>query len=643
MRVYEYAKKMGVSSKELITLLKRGGSLSLNHLSLLSQKELVLLNSTYTNPEKQSSGEETPLAEIKNVEVRVGITVGAFAEKLGCPVGDVLLSLLKKGVVCNCNFVLSKDLVEWVAHKFGATVSFLDEKSKGILDKAAGLEAGGGKPRSPIVVVMGHVDHGKTTFLDRVRKANVAAGETGGITQGISASEVETSHGKIVFLDTPGHEAFSAIRKRGAFVTDLFVLIIAVDDGVMPQTIEAIEHIKQVKAPVVVAINKVDKDDDLAAIEKIKRQLAQHDLLPEDWGGDIVCVPISAKTGKGVDTLLEMIVLQAQMMELIADSASQAKGFVLESRQQRGVGLVATAICLQGTVRVGDYFVCGRGGGRVRILLDCQGKKVAAAGPSVPIQIIGFDSSFVEVGEWIEVVSIEKYRTAKGNRESVSVDADRPVFSLIGSPEDKVVVPVIVKADTNGSVDAVESFINNLNGRELKKGDSGISLKIVSSGVGNIFEGDVDLAMQAGSGALVIGFRSSVERNALLLAKRSSVEVEVFDLIYDVGDFLEESIVRAKKKNVRMKKVGEALVKKVFNMKKKGVVAGCEVVIGSFLSDATVVCIRNDKKVGGGKISSLQEERNIVKEVAAGKECGFVVEGFRDWRVGDLVYCMSEG
>jgi len=582
-------------------------------------------------------GAPEPITEIS---VREDMSLHSAAQAMGKPEGELILSLLRRGIVCSRNHMLSPDVVSDLAHHFGIKVVRPQRDEALVSDRLAVEEATakGRDVRWPIVVVMGHVDHGKTTLLDYIRKMDTAAKEKGGITQHLSAYEVDSVHGKIIFLDTPGHEAFSCMRKRGASVTDLVVLVIAADDGVMPQTVEVIKHAKATGVPMIVAINKIDKVDPTAAGERIKRQLAQHDLLAEDWGGDLICVPISAQTGQGVEELLEMITLQSQMMELKADPKAGARGFVLESKQEKGFGPVATVICLNGTIRVGDFFVCGSSVGKVRLLIDSHGQRVSYAGPSIPVQVVGFDS-FVSLGDWLTVVSSDEYLREKSARKKVSVAGvpSECMTSLHSGERPIEKIPLLIKTDTHGSREAIIGEIEKLN---KSQPDIPAIFQVIYSGIGGIVERDVDLAAQAG--ALLVGLHVKTEKNALLLAREQAVEIRGFDIIYKMSESLAEVLLGYEEEVTVLKKKGEAVVRKVFDLKKKGVIAGCYVLDGVFANGDIAVCLRGGKEIGRGKIVSLQRERKTVKEVHAGFECGFVTDKFHEWRVDDAVQCFAQ-
>ena len=534
----------------------------------------------------------------------------------------------------NRNNILSVDTIVDLGKLFDIAVHSPEEEGRDERRKEITTAVGKTKERWPIVVVMGHVDHGKTTLLDYLRKMNTAAKEKGGITQHLSAYEVPSSHGNITFLDTPGHEAFSYMRKRGARITDIAVLVVAIDDGVKPQTIEALKHAKQAEVPIIVAINKIDKISSPAALETIKRQLAEHDLLPEDWGGETICVPISAKTGQGVEELLEMIVLQSHMMEIKARVDVPAKAFVLETQLERGFGPVATVIPLEGTLKQGDFFICGAARGKVRLLIDSAGKRIKQSGPSVPVQVVGFDS-FTHLGDWLEVVGAKEYAKAKGAVPSRARAEGVPAFAP--SLEKQKVIKLIVKTDTYGSLQAVQDSIKKLSKHYH---DVPAALQIIRSGVGDISESDVSFAI--GVEALVIGLHVKTEKNAIALAKEKAIKIDTYQIIYRMIETLEELLEKSRIVEKKWKKIGEAVVRKVFDIKGQGVIAGCYINQGIFSRHCKVVCVRNGEKVGEGFIASLQRERKVVKEVHSGHECGFITKEFQGWQVEDVVEAYIE-
>jgi translation initiation factor IF-2 len=686
MRVYEFAKQEKLSSKELLAILNELGFNLASHMSVLPDEAVEALTKKFSKaapkksaPQKTTAPKKAPapnkavppkpvekkpvvkkeakkpvikkaptvpkkvfpkrqrpsvpeIVEVSEITVVDDTPLFQVARMMGKTEGEVILELLKKGLACNRNHLLPVSLISDLAHHFGIKIITPEREDTLVAGRLAVEEAtaaGKGDTRWPIVVVMGHVDHGKTSLLDYVRKMNTAARERGGITQHLSAYEVDSVHGKIVFLDTPGHEAFSYMRKRGASVTDIVVLVVAADDGVMPQTVEVISHAKAADVPIVVAINKIDKVDAASAVERVKRQLAQHDLLPEDWGGSVICVPISAKTGEGVEELLEMITLQAQMMELKADRDAPARGFILESHQEKGLGPVATVICLSGTIKIGDFFVCGSSVGRVRLLIDCFGKRIQCAGPSIPVQVVGFDN-FVSLGDWLTIVSREEYLREKSSRKKESTERTM-------RERDEHAIPLLIKVDTHGSREAVLGAIKKINKSHPEIPNN---FSIIHAGIGDISERDIELAAHVG--AYVIGLHVKVEKNAISVAREQKIAIKEFGIIYRMVEYLEELLKEHEEEIVVLKKVGEAIVKKVFDLKKKGVIAGCGVTDGVISRHNVVACIRDGEKIGESKIASLQRERKSVKEVHSGFECGFITENFHDWQVGDIVHAFVE-
>jgi translation initiation factor IF-2 len=566
------------------------------------------------------------------------------ADLMGKNSGDLILALLKKGMVCNRNNILTPDVIKNLADSFGIkntiiTQSAVEKQQASVLDKDL-KESKNVVSRWPIVVVMGHVDHGKTTLLDYVRKMNVAASEKGGITQHLGAYEVDSSHGKIVFLDTPGHEAFSYIRERGARVTDIVVLVIAADDGIKPQTIEAINHAKAADVPIIVAINKIDKIQSASAIETIKRQLAQYELMPEDWGGKTIIVPISAKTGKGVDELLELIVLQSQMMDLKVDPSRPAKAFVLESKVEKGYGPVATVIAVEGTLRQGDYFTCGNSAGRIRLLINSFSTKMQSSGPSVPVQIVGFDS-FASIGDWLTVVPQDVYLKAKNTKpveQSTALEVASPISLQPIAKGDKLQsINLIIKTDTRGSKEALMGCIDRL--AKLSK-EVKCPLYVISTGVGDISENDIEFAESTKS--IIVGLHVKTEKNALILARQKNVTIIIHHIIYHLVEDLEKLLQSKRIAEIVWAKVGEAVVKKVFDIKGVGVIAGCYMRDGVLSRDCKVTCVRDGKVVGEGKVTSLQRDKKTVKEIHAGYECGFMTDSFSDWQEGDTVLCYNQ-
>lgn len=562
----------------------------------------------------------------KSVEIILApMTVADLAEKLSVSTNVLILALLRKGVVATRNQVISEDVIASILPTYGATAVESSAKKDNVQNIKTAVAHGVAKSaRLPIVVVMGHVDHGKTTLLDFIRKTRVASREKGGITQHLGAYRVKTEHGDVVFLDTPGHEAFSMIRIRGITVADIAILIVAADDGIMPQTIEALERARAAGIPVIVALNKVDKASE-KQIERVKAQLSQHDLAPEDWGGTTPCVEISALTGKGVSDLLDIVALQSQSMELETGLDVPATGYILESHLEKGRGAVATVICHHGILRVGDYFICGSVHGKVSSLKDSSGAFVQSIEPSLPAQVAGF-SSLPHVGDILQVGS------SKDIKRGVIASPEKAVKAVQVMEEGSL--GLIVKTDNKSSQEALVNAIHKLSEKSYR------GLYLVSVGVGSITESDVALAGDTKS--FIYGLHTKFEPNASVLAQRLGVEVRIFDIIYKLLEDLEELGQKGRPVKMRRKKIGEATVLKVFDIKKLGIVAGAQIVDGSFSREGTVIIYRGKQKVGAGKITSLQREKNAAKEVRKGFECAFMVDKFDTWEVGDRVECFID-
>ncbi len=621
-KLYEVAKRLNVPDRELIDLLRKHGRALSSNAKL--SPELERLAERLVNKNKQKAEPEKRVLKGGTIH-KEPMTVAAVAKIAGVPVSDVIITLLKKGIAATINQLLPEETVVDLAGMYELTIV---EKPKAATEEIEALseeQAGEWKERLPVVVVIGHVDHGKTTLLDFIRKTRVASREKGGITQHLGAYEVPTKHGGIVFLDTPGHEAFSLIRVRGIKVADIAILIIAADDGIKPQTIEAISAAKDAEIPLVVAINKVDKVPP-AQVEAVKNQLAQYELLPEDWGGQTVVMPISAKEGTGVDELLEVLVLQAQLMDLKANTTVPARGYVLESHLEKGRGPVATVICQHGTLRVGDYFAAGEATGRVSSLVDSNGKRVKEVGPSVPVQVAGL-SQLAHSGDIFEVHPQKVIR--KGAPTAQRADLLKRKAAQKGEAD----IDIIVKADNASSREAVVNALSRIKAKHA-------SVSVIQSGIGDITESDVIFAED--TGALVYGFHVKVQPNATELLHKKDIKVKTYDIIYKLIEDVEALIEARKPIEMITKKVGEATVLKVFDIKNLGVIAGSVVNEGRFVKDGKVKVYRRKELVGEGAIKSLQRERRVVKEVHTGFECGFLVDGFDEWQVDDRVECYQE-
>jgi translation initiation factor IF-2 len=570
---------------------------------------------------------------VREVAVPETITVGELAHKMSVKAAEVIKTLMKLGSMATINQVLDQEtamiVVEEMGHK-GKPAK--PEDPEAYLSDVGQETAADAVTRPPVVTVMGHVDHGKTSLLDYIRRAKVAAGEAGGITQHIGAYHVETPRGVVTFLDTPGHEAFTAMRARGAKVTDLVILVVAADDGVMPQTIEAINHSKAGGVPLVVAINKIDKPD--ANPEKVKQELLSHGVVPEEYGGDAPFVPVSAKTGQGIDDLLERVLLQADVLELKAPVDAPAKGVVIEARLDRGRGPVATLLVQSGTLKRGDIVLAGAVFGRVRAMLDENGKPVQTAGPSIPVEIQGL-SEVPQAGEEMVVMADErkareialfrqgKFRDVKlAKRQAAKLEN---VFEQMGENEKKTLA-IVLKADVQGSQEALAHALMRLSTDEVK-------VNVVHAGVGGITESDVNLAMA--SSAVIIGFNTRADATARKLIESAGVDVRYYNIIYEAVEEIKAALSGMLAPERKEQVIGLVDVRQVFRISKVGAVAGCYVLEGNVKRGAQVRVLRDNVVIHTGDLDSLKRFKDDVREVKAGFECGISLKNFNDLKEGD--------
>jgi len=575
------------------------------------------------------------------IRVSEFISVAELAGHLEVKPQEVIAVCMQLGIMANINRRLDKDSIQAVADEFGFEVEFVSELGEEAeeveVESAEGLTT-----RPPVVTIMGHVDHGKTSLLDYIRKTNVIAGEAGGITQHIGAYEVELpSHDRITFLDTPGHEAFTAMRARGAQVTDIVVLVVAADDRVMPQTVEAIDHARAANVPMIVAINKIDLPD--ANVEMVRQDLSKHNLLVEEWGGKTIAVPISAKKGTNVEKLLEMILLQSELLELKADASKHARGVVIESRVEQGRGIIASVLVQKGTLRVGDAYVAGSTSGKVRAMLNERGSRVETAGPSTPVEVLGW-SSPPQAGDTFVVMEDEREaRELASKRGQLQREQEHRLFKHVtltdlysqikaGKVSDLLVV---LKGDVDGSVEALEDSLTKLSTDEVK-------LRVIHRGVGQITESDVLLA--AASNAVIIGFHQKPDQRAAELASKEKVDVRLYDIIYEAVADVKDAMSGLLAPEIRETATGSAEVRQVFRTTKSGVIAGCMVLSGNIQRSARARLVREGTVVWDGKIASLRRFRDDVREVASGYECGIGLEGRDDIREKDLIesYVLEE-
>jgi len=579
--------------------------------------------------------EQTILPVIdREITISEGITVKELSEKLGVKANMVIKKLVEKKVFATINQALDSKLAEEVAREFGASINKISFEEESVQDVTqAEIETDRVK-RPPVVTIMGHVDHGKTSLLDAIRLTNVAEREAGGITQHIGAYYVEKDTRKIVFIDTPGHEAFTRMRARGAKVTDIVVLVVAADDGVMPQTIEAIDHAKAAGVPIIVAINKIDKPE--AQPERIKQQLADRGLLAEDWGGETVMVPVSAKAKTNLDLLLEMILLVTDMLDLKANPDRPAVGSVLEANLDRGRGPVATVLVRNGTLRTGDYFICGSVFSKVRALYDDRGNSVKDAGPSMPVEVLGLDS-LPEVGDTFQVVTdtakakqIVLYRESKA-REAAMAKTSRMTLEKLHEHlrEGEVKeLNIILKTDVGGSAEVLSDTLQKLSTDKVR-------IRVLRSAVGAINESDVLLAST--SDAIVIGFNVRPERNATALAEDEKVDIRLHTIIYDLVDEIKRAMVGMLEPVFKEVYRGRAEVREVFRISKVGTVAGCMVLDGVITRDSQIRLLRDNIVVHTGRIETLKRFKNDVSEVKNGFECGIAIANYNDLKPGDII------
>jgi len=567
----------------------------------------------------------------KSVDIMEVISVSELARKMNLKASDLIQKLMSMGMMVTINQQIDAETATILASEFGCEVHIVSlyEETVIEMEKDEGAEL---LPRPPIVAVMGHVDHGKTKLLDAIRSADVASGEFGGITQHIGAYKVDTPKGSIIFLDTPGHEAFTRMRARGAQVTDIVILVVAADDGVMPQTLEALNHAKEAKVPIIVAINKVDKPE--ANPDRVKNQLSELGLMPEDWGGTTMFCEISALKKQGIDKLLDAILLQAEILELTSNYACRAEGKVLESRIDHGRGVVSTVIVERGTLKVGDSFVAGVWPGKVRAMFTDKGDKIEVATPSMPVEVLGFEG-IPNAGDPLQVVEDEKVaRGISMKRQELKrfEDAKNVKKITLDNLYDSIhegdiqELKVIIKGDVQGSVEAVRSSLEKLSTKEIR-------LSVIQALAGAINEGDVNLA--SASNAILIGFNVRPTSQAKLLADQEKVDIRKYNIIYKAVEEIQLAMEGMLKPETKEETIATVEVRDTFKVPKIGTIAGCYVLTGTVKRSASINVIREGIVVHTGKIASLRRFKDDAREVASGYECGIGLEGFDDVKVGD--------
>lgn len=652
-RVYELAKELEISSKELINKMKELDIEVSSHMSTIDDEEAKILKELFDkkpNELKSNSNKYEGENNIDNninqdnvneekqeklIELEGKVTVKELANKLDISTNELIGKLIGIGIMANINQELDEDTTELIASEYGFEIreaKTLEERQEEELDFEDSEENLVLRP--PVVTVMGHVDHGKTSLLDSIRESHVTQREAGGITQHIGASTVNINGNKIVFLDTPGHEAFTSMRARGAQVTDVAILVVAADDGVMPQTIEAINHAKAANVPIIVAINKMDKPE--ANPDRVKQELTEHGLVPEDWGGDVITVPVSAIKKEGLDELLEMILLVSEMSELKANPNRKAVGTIIEAELDKGRGPVATVLIQKGTLRIGDSIIAGTASGRVRAMIDSYGKRVKKASPSTAVEILGL-SEVPQAGDKLFAAKDDKKARELADQRKEQIKRDQikskqnisldDLFDQIKTGEVKD-LNIIIKADVQGSIEAVKDALIKLSNEEVK-------VNPIHGGVGAITESDIMLA--TASNAIVIGFNVRPTTSATNLAERESVDVRTYRIIYKAIEDIENAIKGMLEPEYKEVVQGRAEVRATFKVPNAGVIAGVYILNGKVTRNSSVRLLRDNIVIHEGEISSLRRFKDDVKEIATGYEGGIGIENYNDIKEGDII------
>lgn len=687
VRVYELAKELGINSKKLIEVLKGFKIEVKNHMSTIEEEKAQQVIQHLTGGDQlatedkkedkeedlekqrkqlqekkkqilqqqqqqekqaakkaitQEKREKEKVTPKKKLDLEGRVTVRELAGKMDILASEIIKTLLELNVMVNINQELEHDIIQLLAEEYNFIPNLKNDPVEKELSNSVKAKERDEtlKFRSPVVTILGHVDHGKTSLLDAIRHANVTATEAGGITQHIGAYQVKVDTKKIVFLDTPGHEAFTTMRARGAQVTDIAVLVVAADDGVMPQTIEAINHARASEVPIIVALNKIDKPN--ANPERVKQQLSGHGLISEEWGGDTIVVPVSAIRRVGLDDLLEAILLVAEVNEYKANPDRLAHGVVIEAELDKGRGPVATVLVQNGTLKISDPLLCGTIFGKIRAMVDDQGKRIKAAGPSVPVEIIGL-SDIPQAGDIFQVVSDERMarqvaekRTGKLREATIKkpprLSLDK-LFKQMQAGEVKD-LRLIVKGDVQGSVEALAESLSKLDVEET------VNLKIIHSGVGSITESDVMLA--SASNAIIVGFNVRPELNAQRVAEIEKVDLRLYRVIYEILSDIQAAIRGLLAPKFKEVVLGQAEARRLFKASKIGTIAGCHVIGGKILRNASIRVVRDGKVVYDAKISSLKRFKDDVKEVSSGFECGILLENYNDVKEGDILEAYTQ-
>ena len=664
IKIYELSQELNVPAQKLISLLNEEFGIKVkNHMSEIDEEDAEFIKELFDdeNVEKSddllSEYEKIENDKVKNlskkkktkrtaeemaeeekllefIEVENTILVGDLAEKLKAPATEVIKALIFTGVMAGINQEIDFETAKKVAEKFEVEAILKEEEDGRVEEDTEISENDAVEKRPPIITVMGHVDHGKTSILDAIKKTKVTSTEAGGITQHIGAYTVDVNGEKITFLDTPGHAAFTSMRARGAKITDIVILVVAADDGIMPQTKEAISHCKAANVPMIVAINKMDREG--ANPDRVKQELTEFGMISEDWGGDTICVPVSAKTGEGLDTLLDMVILSSEMLELKANSDRRAKGTVVEAKLDKGRGAVATLLVQNGTLKVGDSIIAGTSYGRIRAMFNDKGEKVKMVGPSMPVEILGL-SDVPASGDRFNVVKdektaremaearLEKERSEKLKKaHKVSLEG---LYSQIQEGKVKE-LELIIKADVQGSVEAITQSLEKLSTDTVK-------VRVIHGGVGAITETDVTLA--SASNALIIGFNVRPDNNAAAIADKEEVEIKTYRIIYDAIEDIKSAMVGLLDPEYKEVVQGTAEVRETYKVSSVGTIAGSYITDGKVTRNSKVRVIRDGIVIFEGELSSLKRFKDDAKEVATGYECGITIEKFNDIKIGDII------
>ncbi len=663
-RVYELAKELNMSSKELLSILTKLGIKAKSHMSAIDDNDAADIRKRLLRPAREEKKPHIPIKKKKRTvntslqqkekekqkekeqkrkdfEKDIGVihlteevTLKELSEKLSVKSKDIQKALFMKGIIVSINQKLDPLVITDIVSSYGLDVEFVSFEEETVLNEDVVEEKENLEERAPVITIMGHVDHGKTLLLDSIRKTNVVDGEAGGITQHIGASYVEAGNKGIVFLDTPGHEAFTMMRARGASITDMVIIVVAADDGVMPQTEEAINHAKAAKVPIIVAVNKMDKPS--ANPDRVMQQLSERNLIPEEWGGDTIFVKVSAKTGEGIDELLEMILLVAEMEGYKANPNRLASGTILESHRESGRGVVASVLIHKGTLKIGDAFIAGIAFGKVKALFNDKNENISQAGPSTPVEVASF-TGIPEAGDIFQVMSSEKEvkrivnirkdKLRSKKLEETSRSSLENLYESIARGEVKE-LNLILKCDVYGSTEVLSSSLAKLSTDKVK-------INIIHTGVGAINESDVLLA--SASNAVIIGFNIRPESGASKLASKSNVEIRVYDVIYEITKSIEDAMIGMLEPTIKETSLGRAEVRNIYKISKFGTIAGCLVTEGIINRKSKIRLIRDNIVVFDGKLSSLKRFKDDVKEVKDGYECGIGIENYNDIKNGDII------